>query len=285
MSEFKFACPVCGQHITADSTAAGTQLDCPTCFRKIIAPQAPAGGSNLILSATQVSTPRPTLTDATRTTRLTQARSRTAFYATALFLVFLCAASTAFLRWRGEVLINALRKEAKQPESSTNYPAPSGTFWTMDLAKAVVPNGTAGGTVHGNGFLCEKAILQGGTLSLRQGKVWPPDLGVSIHLFATQAEDLNGKTLIVRPDRPPPVPAITVRWKDEQKQPASAHIDSGYAMRVVFGQASDGRMPGTIYIALPDESKSFAAGSFEALIRKPTPKVPATSPQPSSGLK
>src|SRR5690348_7780017 len=60
MGEFKFACPVCGQHITADSTASGTPLDCPTCFRKIIVPQAPTtGDSKLILSASQADKPRP----------------------------------------------------------------------------------------------------------------------------------------------------------------------------------------------------------------------------------
>src|SRR5215831_4051497 len=60
MSEFKFACPVCGQHITADSSASGGQLSCPTCFRKIVIPQAPtAGDSKFILSAAQVAKPRP----------------------------------------------------------------------------------------------------------------------------------------------------------------------------------------------------------------------------------
>src|ERR1041384_6087639 len=99
MSEFKFACPVCGQHITADSTVAGTQLDCPTCFRKLIIPQAPAGGSNLILSATQVATPRLPLTSEPQAANTKSARPRTGFYAAVFFLVFLCAASTAFLRW------------------------------------------------------------------------------------------------------------------------------------------------------------------------------------------
>ena len=41
MSEFKFACPVCGQHITAGSSASGSQIVCPTCFQKIVVPQAP----------------------------------------------------------------------------------------------------------------------------------------------------------------------------------------------------------------------------------------------------
>ena len=60
MSEFKFACPVCGQHITADSNTGGTQIHCPTCFQKLIVPQAPvAGNTKLILSAVQVAKPRP----------------------------------------------------------------------------------------------------------------------------------------------------------------------------------------------------------------------------------
>jgi hypothetical protein len=41
MSEFKYACPVCGQHIKCDSSQSGTTMECPTCFQKITAPQAP----------------------------------------------------------------------------------------------------------------------------------------------------------------------------------------------------------------------------------------------------
>ncbi len=41
MSEFKYACPVCGQHIKCDSSQSGTQMECPTCFQKIVVPQAP----------------------------------------------------------------------------------------------------------------------------------------------------------------------------------------------------------------------------------------------------
>src|SRR5438874_11425642 len=59
MSEFKFACPVCGQHITADSSASGGKLECPTCFQKIVVPQASAADSKFILAASQVGKPRP----------------------------------------------------------------------------------------------------------------------------------------------------------------------------------------------------------------------------------
>lgn len=51
--EFKFSCPVCHQHIAADSSMAGTQIDCPTCFRAIIVPKAPTGNTTkLILRGT-----------------------------------------------------------------------------------------------------------------------------------------------------------------------------------------------------------------------------------------
>ena len=54
MSEFKFACPVCGQHICCDSAQNGTIMDCPTCFQKITAPQAPASDhSKLIITGTK----------------------------------------------------------------------------------------------------------------------------------------------------------------------------------------------------------------------------------------
>ena len=54
MSEFKYACPVCGQHIKCDSSQTGTVMDCPTCFQKIVVPQAPADADpKFILTGTQ----------------------------------------------------------------------------------------------------------------------------------------------------------------------------------------------------------------------------------------
>src|SRR6516165_7849926 len=56
MSEFKYACPVCGQHIRCDSSQSGSIMECPTCFQKITVPQAPASEEQkLILTGTKVS--------------------------------------------------------------------------------------------------------------------------------------------------------------------------------------------------------------------------------------
>ena len=52
----------------------------------------------------------------------------------------------------------------------------------------------------------------------------------------------------------------------------------------MFGQATNGHMPGRIYLCLPDPDKSFVAGTFDAkiLIRKTPPpgKRPPPAPRP-----
>ncbi|MDD5139116.1 MAG: hypothetical protein PHY43_02515 [Verrucomicrobiales bacterium] len=53
MSEYTYACPVCGQHMRCDSSQAGTVMECPTCFQKITAPQAPASEDQKFILAGQ----------------------------------------------------------------------------------------------------------------------------------------------------------------------------------------------------------------------------------------
>jgi regulation of enolase protein 1 (concanavalin A-like superfamily)/DNA-directed RNA polymerase subunit RPC12/RpoP len=70
MSEFKYACPVCGQHIKCDSSQAGTVMECPTCFQKIVVPQAPENeDQKFILTGTR-------LEDEKKTTTLAEAAGR-----------------------------------------------------------------------------------------------------------------------------------------------------------------------------------------------------------------
>src|SRR5258707_164659 len=60
MKAFKFACPVCGQHINADADGTGSQIECPTCYQKLVVPQAPASDDpKFIISAAQVRKVRP----------------------------------------------------------------------------------------------------------------------------------------------------------------------------------------------------------------------------------
>jgi hypothetical protein len=291
MSEFKFACPVCGQHITADSSTSGGQIECPTCFRKIVVPQAPASqDTKLILSATQVGKPRPSSAEAvSQLGSLQTAAPRSSLPAVLALLVLLGAAGAALFAFRDRISrfarasaaagTNAPSQPAAPIALNATYPVPTNFAWTLDLTNAAFPETVAAGSIHDSGFLCEKAILQGGRLSLLQGKTSPPDLALALYLFAHQGEELSGKTVQIDPDRTR-APRVVLRWKNAQQQPATETINGSYALRVVFGGATNGRMPGKIYICLPDSSKSFVAGTFDAEIRKPAPPKPRSPKAP-----
>ena len=281
MSEFKFACPVCGQHITCDSGSSGTQMNCPTCFRKLLVPQASAPGSgNFVLTATEVQT-RPAALPGNRlensTTAATSARKLP--LAAIVIGLLICAAGAGVFLVRGK-LFNSGRPEGssetnaaalvpKAPVRPVMLSAPS-TNWTLNLADARIPDAPASGSVMGRTFTMERATIQGGKLDLRQGPKWPPDLGVSIHLFAEQPQDLAGKTVTLETTRTN-APRVILRWKDDQNNAVTKDFHQGYAARVEFGRLTGNRLEGKIYLATPDDAKSYAAGTFIAEIRKPSP--------------
>jgi hypothetical protein len=201
-------------------------------------------------------------------------------------LVLLCGVGAALFVFRDR-LFKTSRGPApvgtKAPALPSNapavlnatYPVPTNIAWTLDLAKAMFPEATAAGSIHGSGFVCERTTVQGGTLSLRQGQTWPPDLGITLLLNWRPGEELSGKTIEITPNHPRR-PRIVLRWKDEQQESATETIRNGYALKLAFG------LPGRIYICLPDAARSFIAGTFEAEIREPLPQnaIPRKRPRP-----
>jgi hypothetical protein len=277
MSEFKFACPVCGQHITCDSGSSGTQMDCPTCFRKLVVPQASAAGSkSFVLTAAEVSArPGSQLGNGATSTTATIVPARKLPVAAVALGLLICAAGAGVFLFRGKIF--NLGKQVVTP--ATNAPTqatkpvvllPPSTNWTLNLAAAKIPDAPVHGSVMGRAFTLERAVIQAGRLDLRQGPKWPPDVGVSIHLFAERTEDLAGKTVVLESTRTN-APRVILRWKDEQDQALSKDFRKGYAARVEFGQVTNNRLAGKIYLATTDDTKSYAAGVFNAEIRKPAP--------------
>ncbi|HSU53300.1 MAG TPA: hypothetical protein VLT36_04505 [Candidatus Dormibacteraeota bacterium] len=159
-------------------------------------------------------------------------------------------------------------------------PIPTNISWSMDLKELAFPDSPAAGSIHGSGFALDRAILQGGNLTLRQGKSGPPELGLTVQFFAQQGEELAGKSVEITPDRAPPVPKVTLRFRDDQNQESRKPINSGYALRVTFSEVANGHLPGKIFICLPDENKSFVAGTFDAELKKPNPPKPKQPKQP-----
>ncbi len=287
MSEFKFACPVCGQHITADSAASGTPLECPTCFRKIVVPQAPAAGeSKFILSAAQADKPRPQTVE-TSSGYVPRSSLPSALPAVVLLVVLLGLGAGAWFLFGDKI-----RAWIKPPPVATKQPAkpkppppvvrpiPTNTVWTLQLTNAILPEGVAVGSLRGSGFLCDRAVLQGGNLTLRQPHSGMIDLGVTIQLPVWQGEQWSGKTIELTPEQPPPVPRVVLQWRNDQDKTSRQNITNGYALKLSFGQAAAGRIPGRLYLALPDSNKSFVAGSFDAEIRRQSPPKPRTPKPP-----
>lgn len=295
MSEFKFACPVCGQHITADSSASGSRLECPTCFQKLIVPQAPSSqDSKFIISATLVGKPRPTPAAGTEEAAPAgMSAGKKSMLATAAFFLVLCAAGVTAYAFRGKLFKSvgegmpvatntAVQKKGPPPKV---YPIPTNVVWSLELTNASIPEANAVGKIHGSGFFCERATLTGGNLTLRQGASGPADLGVSIQFFAQAGEELSGKKIEIPADRQPPLPKVTLRWKDENSKAVTQPIQSGYALQIAFDNAENGRISGKLYLSTPDDPKSVIAGTFVAEIRKPPPpkakipKLPKTQQQ------
>lgn len=286
MSDFKFACPICGQHINCDSGGSGSQMDCPTCFRKLVVPQAPAPGkTNFVLTASEVQTrtiPLPRQNDAPPAIA-----QRKKFPVVAIAIgVLICIAVIASVAYfihakntqRGATnsdqtneVTTTIAPTNAQPVVILPPPSADATNWTLNLDDAVVPDAPANGAVHGFGFNLERAVIQEGRLDFRQGAKTPPDVGVSIHLFAKRIEDIAGRTVIIEPTRTN-APRVILRWKNESGKAVNKEFKSGYAARIEFGQINGKWLPGKIFIATPDDAHSYLAGTFNAEIRKPSPK-------------
>src|SRR5437870_5307092 len=166
MSEFKFACPVCGQHITADSSSSGGQIVCPTCYRRIVVPQAPTSGdSKFILSATQADKARPpqTLLVGMAEGGATKPGRGSLFAAIGFVLVLGAAGAGAYV-FRDKIFKPASNstqtKNSAGMTATHKYPVPTNIAWTLNLTNIAIPETDAAGRIHGSGFRCEKAILQ-----------------------------------------------------------------------------------------------------------------------------
>lgn len=284
MSEFKFACPVCGQHITCDSASTGSQMDCPTCFRKLLIPQASESGkSNFVLTATEVQTRTVPLPGNTSARTVAQSKK---FPVVAIVIgVLVCGAVVASVAYyihakkiqraaTNHDQTNSVTETASatntQPVAILPAPSSSATNWTLNLDEAIIPDTPANGAVRGFGFNLERSTIQDGRLDLRQGPKWPPDVGLSIHLFAKRIEDIVGRTVIIDSARTN-APKVILRWKDENGKAVTEDFKTGYAARLEFGQIDGKWLPGRIFIATPDDAHSYLAGTFNAEIRKPSP--------------
>ena len=184
MSEFKYACPVCGQHIKCDSSQSGTQMECPTCFQKIIVPQAPTDEQKFILTGTKVGGERP-LPKGLSDGPTTSSPAKTFSGAAVVLIIFACIAAAVAFVYRGtifkrpsppagtnstSVVQGSMTPDQtpppKKPSSSLVAPPANDTNWTLNLSGMTIPTSTAAGRIKGQDFVCQRAYFSGGYLIL-----------------------------------------------------------------------------------------------------------------------
>ncbi len=147
--------------------------------------------------------------------------------------------------------------------------------WTLDVLTAQIPQGRANGSIAGTNMVVDFARLDmAGTtpvLTLRHGTNASPDRELLIYLRVKPGDKVAGGSWAVSKDmKGPLVPKVTKRWKPNPKYAATKKdFDTGYAMRLEFGQISWGEVTGKIFVALPDTEQSVVAGIFTATTSLP----------------
>ena len=150
------------------------------------------------------------------------------------------------------------------PPEAASISESSAVEWKSDLTNVSVPDINAQGMIHGQTFQCEKAILEGNILKLRQGNDFFADLELDIFLFPKKDETIENNTFKVTREEGIGSPHVHMEWKPKDADiPKTEIFMKDYAMYLAFGAKTDGKLPGKIYICLPDEDKSVVAGTFE----------------------
>jgi hypothetical protein len=127
-----------------------------------------------------------------------------------------------------------------------------------------IPSQPVKGQVNGKAFAIDASKIEGGALTLSQGS----DVAVRLEVSTSPWETPIGKSFKLSPASGTESPRIAIFWKDDGSGGAKVkRFDDKYTLQLEFGQESNRKLPGKIYLVLPDEAKTSIAGTFEAEIR------------------
>ena len=314
MSDFKFACPNCGQHVVCDTSNAGMQIACPICQTLLTVPQPPPavapaaptpGRLTINKTAHQSHAPTPPPPGATNapakpawgTKPATRVPLRPKKKSPLVPIGIACGVLAALaVVWFGivnpylqkqeqqkkEAAEEARRQKDAADKAAREAAERKKASWNLDLANARFPERPASGKIHGTDFTVEMAIFQGSTLILVQTNGSPRGFTLTVPLKG--GETLSGKTLEVASTATNVTqPRVVMSWKDPVvTNPGIENYAKGYAMKLEFGAGAGGKIPGKIFLCVPDMQQSFVAGDFQILPRTPTAVPAATRAAPAA---
>ena len=286
MSDFTFNCPSCKQPVLVDEQLAGTKIKCPVCNNDAIIPSPPGRASKLgVATLGQEKAAAPPIPMAARAAMMQKSHGLPG-WAKALIGAVVVGGIGAVLvftdvidRVKGWInkdsaaeLAAAQAAQAAPPPKPAPKPKPAPPQdpvfppeWSLDIIGARIPGAKVSGTIESDGFRLDGAFLSNGLLMLRQGTGTFADKEVVVYL-GKPGENLEGRTWEINADHTVGVPQVVKKWKPDPRYAArSVSYTKGYVMKLVLGKATNGRIPGKIYVSFPDEAQSVVAGTFEAL--------------------
>ena len=142
----------------------------------------------------------------------------------------------------------------------TNQPQmePAVTGWTSDVSKAAFPNHPVEGKLHGMHFALKSAALRGANLRFIS------ENGSSLEIFGLD-QPVAGQSYEIQPADSSANPRVKLAWNEGDVIQAATY-GKGYAMKLQFAQIVNRKVSGKIYLCLPDDGKSYVAGTFEVRI-------------------
>ena len=204
-------------------------------------------------------------------------------YATLIFTVGL---SAIILTMGVQNVMEALKSTKEQELSGTNQPAytpttqiqtqtqpntteqaqsGSGPGWTMDVKDAQIPAAPVTGEIHGSTFECKRAMY-----NIKNGNIRflsADGTYLLIHDVGTSIENNSFEFPSASVSDPL---KMEIGWKEEGQNQTES-FQNGYAMELKFGAVRKRKVQGQIYLCLPDDAKSYIAGTFTVVLPKPKP--------------
>ncbi len=173
---------------------------------------------------------------------------------------------------------------AAEPSSDTNSPdaaspAPpkkeplAQVMWSLAPPDGSIPKGRVHGSISKTDFVPDTAQLgRSGpnyVLSLLQNSGGVIERGIRVYLHLPGGASPVGQSWTVSPDtRNPAIPEVSKLWKPNPRYAArEKRFYSEYALQLELGSpATNGAIPGKIFLALPDAEQSVVAGDFNATV-------------------
>ena len=112
------------------------------------------------------------------------------------------------------------------------------------------------GKLHGMDFAVTTASFRNGNLRLRATN------GMQLDVYRLGAS-MEGRSYEIQPDDDDTSrPRVKMTW-NQGGAIETATFSKGYGMKLQFDQAVNRQVAGKIYLCFPDDSKSWAAGTFQ----------------------